>query len=430
MELLNQIPDIFLNFLITLAFSLLIGIEQKKHFLDATENIDAEAVPKFGTDRTFAFIGTLGFLLYITDTHNLSAFILGGAAMIVLTGIFYFSKIRDNRSYGVTSIIVAYITYGLGPLVITQPKWLSIVVVVAVLILVERKDFLENISAQIQTYEFTTLGKFLVIAGVILPIAPKTYDIPYTGISAYTLWVTVVVVSSISYASYLLQKFVFKNSGVLISGILGGLYSSTATTLILAKRSRETATGNSNQYAASVITATGMMYIRILILMYIFNQALGMLLLPYFVILIAVSIITAAAVYFFHKPPEEASNGKQPGSHENPLELKTAAIFAGLFVFFSVLTHYVLQSYGSGGLNVLSYAVGFTDIDPFLLNLFQGKYSIGLDMIAKASLQAIISNNILKAAYTYFFANRHTRNISILGLAVITVVNIILALII
>ncbi len=430
MELINQIPDVFINFLITLAFSLLIGIEQKKHFLDKTENMDTEVTPKFGTDRTFAFIGTLGYMLFIAEPKNLSAFILGGAVLAVLTGIFYYSKIIESKAYGVTSIIVAFITYALGPLVITQPKWLSIVVVVAVLILVERKDFLENISAQIQTYEFTTLGKFLVIAGVILPIAPKTYDIPYVNLSPYTLWVTVVVVSSISYTSYLLQKFVFKNSGVLISGILGGLYSSTATTLILAKRSRETGTGESNQYAASVVTATGMMYIRILILMFIFNQALGMLLLPYFGILIAVSIFTAGSIYFIHKPPVKENVLKPENGHENPLELKTAAIFAVLFVFFSMLTHYVLQSYGFGGLNVLSYAVGFTDIDPFLLNLFQGKYSIGIDLIAKASLQAVISNNILKAIYTYIFADKHTKKISIIGLAVITIVNIILAIII
>lgn len=105
-------------------------------------------------------------------------------------------------------------------------------------------------------------------------------------------------------------------------------------------------------------------------------------------------------------------------------------LFAGLFVFFSLLTHYVITLFGAGGLNLLSYVVGFTDIDPFLLNLFQGKYSIGNEMIAKASLQAIISNNILKAVYTYVFGDKHTSRTAIAGLAVITAVNIILAVII
>ncbi len=424
MQLIDQIPDVFLNFIITLVFALVIGIEQKKRSID-----DAEHTPAFGTDRSFAFIGMLGFILYSLSPQSLVLFIAGLIAVSILLAVFYWSKVRDNKTYGITSILVALITYSLGPLIITQPKWLSVVIVVAVLILVERKEFLSNVSKGINMDEFTTLAKFLIIAGIVLPISPKSPDIPYLNISAYTIWLTVVVVSSISYASYLLQKFVFKKSGIMISGILGGMYSSTATTVILAKRSRELTGDTSNLFASSIITASAMMYLRILILMFIFNSTIGTLLLPYFGILIAVSLITSAVVYYIKRPvPEDAS--KNANGHTNPLELKTALLFAGLFVFFSLLTQYVLTSFGFGGLNILSYIVGFTDIDPFLLNLFQGKYSIGMDLIAKASLQAIISNNILKALYTYIFADKHTRKTAIAGLAVITIVNIILAIII
>jgi uncharacterized membrane protein (DUF4010 family) len=90
-----------------------------------------------------------------------------------------------------------------------------------------------------------------------------------------------------------------------------------------------------------------------------------------------------------------------------------------------MLTHFVVDSYGGGGLNVLSFVVGFTDIDPFLLNLFQGKYEFSVDVIARASLQAIISSNILKAIYTYIFADKNTRKYTIIGLSVITVVHLV-----
>jgi uncharacterized membrane protein (DUF4010 family) len=424
MELLGQIPEIFTDFLITLAFSLLLGIEQRKRSFDDSEN-----TPAFGTDRTLAFIGMLGFILYVLAPQTLVLYITGACILGLLLGIFYYTKIRDNKSYGLTSIIVALVTYTIGPLVITQPMWITVVIVVSVLILVERKEFLQNVSKGIDMNEFTTLAKFLVIAGVILPISPKSPDIPYIGLSAYTIWFTIVVVSTISYASYLLQRFVFKNSGVIVSGILGGLYSSTATTVILAKRSREISVNGSDLFASSIVTATAMMYIRILILMYIFNPLIGNLLLPYFLILIAVSLVTAGVVYYIKRPkPGEAAKNAQ--GHTNPLELKTAMLFAALFVFFSMITHYILSSYGTGGLNVLSFLVGFTDIDPFLLNLFQGHYEINADLIAKASLQAIISNNILKAIYTYVFGDRHTSRVAIAGLAVITLVNIILAVII
>ena len=79
-------------------------------------------------------------------------------------------------------------------------------------------------------------------------------------------------------------------------------------------------------------------------------------------------------------------------------------------------------------MNVLSYLVGFTDIDPFLLNLFQGKYTIGIDAVGKAALQAIISNNILKSLYIYVLADKRTKKLAISGLAVITIINIIFAL--
>ncbi len=424
MDLLAQIPEVFTNFLITLAFSLLLGLEQRKRSYDDSEN-----TPAFGTDRTLAFIGMLGFILYILAPQTLVLFITGACILGVLLGLFYYTKVRDAKSYGLTSIIVALVTYTIGPLVITQPLWITVVIVVSVLILVERKEFLQNVSKGIDMNEFTTLAKFLVIAGVILPISPKSPDIPIVELSAYTIWLTVVVVSSISYASYLLQKFVFKDSGIIVSGILGGLYSSTATTVILAKRSRELTTDESDLFASSIVTATAMMYIRILILMYIFNAALGRLLLPYFLILIAVSVATAVVVYFI-KRPENKDSDKRANGHTNPLELKTAMLFAVLFIFFSMATHYILSLYGTGGLNVLSFAVGFTDIDPFLLNLFQGNYGITPDLLAKAALQAVISNNILKAVYTYVFGDKHTSRVAIAGLAVITVVNIILAIII
>ena len=74
-------------------------------------------------------------------------------------------------------------------------------------------------------------------------------------------------------------------------------------------------------------------------------------------------------------------------------------LFAFLFVFFAALTHYVLRFYGSSGLSLLSFVVGVTDIDPFLLNLFQGKQAFAEHLVVMATIQATISNNFLKAVY-------------------------------
>lgn len=425
MQLFNQIPEVFFNFVITLLLSLLIGFEQRKR---VDHNDDDEQRAVFGTDRSFAFIGVLGFVLYILEPKNMVPFTAGGVIIALYFAIYYYLKIVQFKSYGLTSIIAALITYTLGPLVITQPKWLTILIAVSVLILVERKASFERLSTKIDIGEFLTLGKFLIIAAVVLPITPREPKIPYINISPYDAWFTIVIVSSVSYVSYILHRYVFPRSGVLISGILGGLYSSTATTMVLSRRAKDIKPV-SNEYASSIIAATGMMYLRVLILMFIFNYRIFSFLAPYVIGLMLITLITSAIVYLLKKPQANKTENIEQ-IYSNPLELKIAMLFAVLFILFSLITYYVIQNYGNYGLNILSYIIGFTDIDPFLLNLFQGNYSIGIDTVSKAVLQAIASNNILKAGYTYIFADKSTRKAACIGLIAITLLNIIFALII
>ncbi|MEO8210888.1 MAG: DUF4010 domain-containing protein, partial [bacterium] len=112
-----------------------------------------------------------------------------------------------------------------------------------------------------------------------------------------------------------------------------------------------------------------------------------------------------------------------PANEKNPLELKLALAFSALFLLFSFLTNYTLKTYGEPGLNILSYIVGFADIDPFLLNLFQGKYEIAVNIIAKLTFQAIIANNILKIAATLILGDAITKKIVSGGLGLITIIN-------
>src|SRR3990172_950192 len=301
MQVFDQIPEVFFNFVITLLLSLLIGFEQRKRQDQQNEDDEERAV--FGTDRSFAFIGVLGFVLFILDQKNMILFTVGAAIVALYFAIFYYQKIVQHKSYGITSILVALITYTLGPIVVTQPKWLTILIAVSVLILVERKASFEKLSTKIDISEFFTLGKFLIIAGVVLLITPRDLLIPYINISPYSFWLTVVIVSSISYISYLLHRYVFPKSGVLISGVLGGLYSSTATTMVLSRRAKDI-NPPSNEYASSIIAATGMMYIRILILMFIFNRDIFYFLYGYIVILLVVSLSVSGVVYVMNKPTD------------------------------------------------------------------------------------------------------------------------------
>jgi uncharacterized membrane protein (DUF4010 family) len=411
-----ELPSFMTNFLLVTVFSLIIGLSQRR-LQDSHE-----AVLSFGTDRTFTFIGMLGYILYIIRPADQVLFIVGFIVISLFLMLFYFYKMYQTKSYGLTSIAIALITYSLGPLLITQPFWFFLLIVAVVLIFTELKESFMTVSKRFNKDEFLTLAKFIVMAGVILPIVPTTPIASYLSLSPYKIWMAVVVISSISYISYLLKKFIFPDSGVMLTGVLGGLYSSTATTFILARKMKESE-GDTSQYVAAIIMATSMMYLRILVLILIFNQTLFNLVWVWFVLMFLVSAAISLVIrYNFRKL---VVNKQSIGDDKNPLEFKIAILFTILFVAFTFITHFTIQYFGSGGLQMLSFIVGVSDIDPFLLNLFQGHYDVSMAVIAAASFQAIISNNILKALYAFWLSGMKNRTLILLSFATIIVVNVI-----
>ncbi len=363
--MLEQIPANLINFILVVVFSLLIGMEQRRHYKDS------ESETLFGTDRTFTLLGILGFILYIISAENLVPFILGGVAVATLISIYYYQKMKMQQRFGMTSLVAALITYAMAPFVCLQPHWLALLVIVVVLTLLEIKQNLLNISKKFDNDEFISLAKFLVLAGVILPILPDQPISDQINISPYHIWLAIVVVSAISYFSYLLRKFIFPDTGIILTGILGGLYSSTATTVILARKSKEEVSGN--RIIAAMFLALTMMYFRIFLLAVFFNKDIAMKLLLPFGILIVLSTLIALYFMKFKKGDTTGNENEKLDvkTHQNPLEFKTAMLFGGLFVVFGLITSFVIKQYGGHGVSVLAFVVGVTDIDPFIINLFQ-----------------------------------------------------------
>lgn len=402
-EITRIIPSDIIKFIIVTLFALLIGLEQRRH------HIKEEFESLFGTDRTFTLIGILGFILYIISPQTLYPFLGGGAIISILLSIYYYQKINTSKMFGITSLIIALITYCLAPLVYTQPQWLALLIVVIVLVITEMKETLFEFSKKFDNDEFITLAKFLVLAGVILPLLPDKPISATINISPYKFWLAIVAVSGISYVSYLLKKFVFPQSGIILSGILGGLYSSTATTIILARKSKEMP-DDGNKVAAAIMLATTMMYLRIFLLALFFNKEIALKLAPYFFIFICASSLIAFFFVKFQKNIKNIQNNSLVNAaHNNPLELKTSIIFGSLFIIFALLTGFVNTHFGINGINVLSFVVGVTDIDPFILNLFQGKWNMADTIILMAVLNAISSNNLLKMIYGITLCDKSIR---------------------
>lgn len=420
MEIANSIPQELVNFLLVVVFSLLIGLEQRRL------HIDIEFETLFGTDRTITLIGILGFILYYIMPDSMVLFYGGGVILSALLGVYYHNKIRISNRWGFTSIVIALITYCLTPLVVRQPHWLVLLVVVSILVIVELKESLLNFSKKFDRNEFTLLAKFITIAGIVLPLLPNQPLSQYINISPYQVWVSIVAVSGISYLSYLLRKFAFPNSGIILSAILGGLYSSTATTIILARKSNTE--DDKSHIVAGIFGATCMMYLRILLLAAIFNYKVALLLLPYFVALAIVSAGTSFFMRYHLNGDNERHNISSDSS--NPLEFKTALVFGLLFAFFAVITTYVLNNYGYIGMNILSFIVGVTDIDPYILNLFQNtSANLQVEAVAKATIIATASNNLIKMIYATILGKAEIRKVIVLGFAVIIGASIIAILV-
>ncbi len=414
MNFLEHIPADFINFTLVFVFSLLIGLEQRIHHSDDDKH------QLFGTDRTFTLIGILGFILYIISPDNLIPFLTGGVSLFILLTVSYYQKIVKTGEFGLTTVVIAMITYTLTPLVYLHSKWLVLLVFVSILILTEIKKNLKHFAKKFGQDEYLTFAKFIVLAGIILPLLPHKPISETVNLSLYNIWLAIVAVSSISYISYILKKFVFPNSGVLLTAVLGGLYSSTATTIILAKKSREEK--SAFKVTAAIIVATSMMYLRLELLAFIFNPPIAIKLIPYFGILI---LVTALITYIFYsKKSETKISNKRKEDHKNPLEFKTALIFGFLFAFFSVLTDFVVKKYGDSGIDILSLIVGVTDIDPFVLNLFQnGLKTLSIDLIVKAVLLATASNNILKMIYALILGSKTLRKPILIGFLITIIVS-------
>lgn len=391
-----DINELLLYFIITLVFSFLIGLEVKAYIQKFHEH-DTKAF--LGTTRTYTFLGIVGFIFYKIEPNYLAIYIVGFLAITFLYSLLFYKLLQSNKS-SILLYLVAMIVYSFGVLINLFDIWFSSLIFVLTIFLLNAKNKLVNFNLRVNIYELETLGKIVLLSAVILPLLPKDTQVPYLGISLYKIWLTVVVISTISYISYLIQKYIFPAKGMLLTGVLGGLYSSTATTVVLSKKSHSV--DCSHIFTASIISATLMMYLRLIVIAAIFNMEVFYIILYPFLIF---AFICLVLVLVYNKKASTFT-GNFETTDSNPLELGTAFLFAFLFVITMLITNFVVDNYGTTGLNILSLIIGFTDIDPFILSLLAGNYNIDSKAITSAMIIATGSNNILKAVYSIWFGKK------------------------
>jgi uncharacterized membrane protein (DUF4010 family) len=360
-----------------------------------------------GGVRSFPLLALSGALLYRLDTAHLLPVTAG---LIVLGGwlsLYYWRHLAEidpegQPNVGLMTAICNVLAYLLGPIALTEPPWVAIGVTVVAVLLLTAREKLHGFARRLEIAEIVTAGKFLILTGLVLPFLPSDPVTTLTAITPRQVWLSVVAVCTVSYASYLLQRYVAPREGGLWTAVLGGMYSSTATTVVLARRAGQ-ADDQLAQAQTGIILATAIMYLRLLVVVGLFNQALALTLAPAMAVLAAVGLALAGLWRVASRAPGRAeSAGGAPG---NPLELTPALVFAALFVVISLAATWVRGRFGATGVYALAGIVGLTDIDPFVLSIASGGAEpLPEKTAAAAVLIAASSNNVLKAAYAVAFA--------------------------
>jgi len=292
----------------------------------------------------------------------------------------------------------------IGALISRNEFWIATTLAIICMLLLELKDFLENLATKIPGQEIFTFTKFLLLTAVILPVVPDR-DFTSYHLNPFKTWLVVIAVSGVSYGSYLLEKVARGKGGLRLAAVLGGLYSSTFTTFVMAKRSREARSPHA--VSGSILMASGVMYFRFLTLIGFFNAELfHRLLLPF----LAHGALGLAGGWMWTTIPDDGSAELENlYLTKNPLELASAFSFAAIFAVFLVATGYATRSLGSAGIYALAAITGIAPVDPFIMGLAQtaGK-DTALGLAAGGVVVAAASNNFAKAIIARVVGDRDT----------------------
>jgi uncharacterized membrane protein (DUF4010 family) len=394
--ILNLYEMDYFRFILTLLLSFLTGLEMREY------KNTLEKAYFIGTVRTFTLIGMLGYILYILDP-SWRLYMVGLGILALLFGLFYYHKLHEEQK-GIISLLAALLVYTYAPIIMTQPLWLTALIFVSVIFIVNAKTQVQALLESVDNTEIITFSKLVLLSVVIWPLLPTTPISTIIPISLSKIWMAVVVVSGISYVGYLLQRYFFKEKGFLVSGILGGIYSSTATTVVLSRQSK-TIEAHEYTFVSAIVLATGMMHIRLLVIIGFLNVAFFKEIVVPLGILGAITLIGGYLLSRF-KYYGILQDNIQIQLSLNPLEFGVGLLFALMFVAMSVATHYFVEYYGTSGLNIMAFISGFTDIDPFILSLINTNYAVSQNTIMAAILIAIGSNNLLKGIIALALGSR------------------------
>ncbi len=380
-----------------LALGLLIGLERGWRKRKQSEG------ERIAGLRTYALISLLGGIFTLL-AQQIGMLLLGfgfiGLVMVAIAA--YYQRIREQDDIGITSVIAILLTFLLGALCTLGQVHIAAPAAVIITLLLSFKPALHRFLRKLERIELYAVLKMLLISVVILPVLPdRTFD-PWKALNPYQIWWMVVLIAAISFVGYFAMKITGARRGMLITGVFGGLASSTAVTLHLSRLSHAQP-GYTNATAAGILAACATMFPRMLIICFIFNPPLGRQLL--FPVLLIAGLIYLFTFVFWRQSKTEKHAARQ-STHpplRNPFHLASALQFGLLLTLIMLLSQLMVNVFGDAGIYLLAAASGIADVDAITLSLTQMSLQhLPLEIAARAILLAAIVNSLIKTGMAFF----------------------------
>jgi uncharacterized membrane protein (DUF4010 family) len=380
--------------------------------------------------RTYSIIALLGAASALGAGELDSALPLGGAVLAVggLLAVGHFWRARDEE-VGLTTEMAALVAFFTGAVCYWGHLRLAAGLGVGTAVLLSLKGQTHRLAHRIDREDVYATLKFAVITVIVLPLLPQQGygPAPFDVVTPYNVWLMVVLISGISFLGYVLIKIVGPTRGVGLTGILGGLASSTAVTLSVAERSRD-AKGLDRAFALAVISAWSIMFIRVIVEVAIVHPPL------LWTVAAPVSAVFAAAVsycgYLYFVQPSEVYEGEQ--TFRNPFRLGPAITFGLLYAVILVVTSAADTYFGDAGIYASSVVAGLADVDAITLSMAQlrGRGEISARAATRAILIAGAANTVLKGGIVALTGSRSLRRTMVPGLLLIVAASFVAALLV
>lgn len=388
-----------LSLLTALAVGLLIGLEREQ----VKQETGGAPLGGIRTYPIFALVGALSTMLAPASMW-LPLVALGG--VITLLGIAYAGDVRNGRDHGLTTESSVLVTFLLGALAtsrgVIEPMADRLLLVVALGVtltfLLSSKQRLHGLVAKISRDDLFATIKFLIAAGIVLPLLPRESVGPLDAINPFSVGLMVVLISGLSFLGYVAMRLYGKDRGVLLSAAIGGLVSSTAVTIAFSNRTKDNPS-LAPVAAGAIAIASTIMVARVAMLVGVVNPSLlGDLALP----LVGAGLGAILGGLVGYHGTTEASDQLDV---KNPFELGSALRFGVVFAVILLATKAARTYLGNQGLFIAAGVAGLTDVDA--VSLSTAKQSAPGDLAAViAILIAVVSNTIVKSSLALAIGGR------------------------